>query len=48
MEKLFDKRSHDADAQDSPVRNNPVLKGVMQVLFILTLILLVFAVKFKG
>ncbi len=48
MDKLVDNSSPNGPTNEAKVRNSPLLKGIMQVLFIIALILLVFAVKFKG
>jgi hypothetical protein len=48
MEKVVEKSAHAGESHEVQARNHPVLKGVMQVLFILTLILLVFVVKLRG
>ena len=48
MQKIVDSSTRQGGSGHVSGRNHPVLKGIMQVLFIIALILLVFAVKFKG
>lgn len=48
MEKLYKKAAGNHVANNSNYRNSAVLRSIMQVVFVLTLLMLVLAVSLRG